>query len=67
MYLPRFYRSRITSLEPFLTSEFVHPYHLGESISSFEGYWWVFQVCFAWKFLAANNVDPDETPRFPVA
>lgn len=33
----------------FLTSRFVHPYHLDESISSFRGLWWMFilPLCFA--------------------
>ena len=54
------------SLNPYLTNGFSHYYQLGESTFTFRGVRSDFYLLshFSMKFLRANRIAPDGTPRF---
>ena len=53
------------SVNPYLTNEFSHRYQLGESTFIFRGVRdeFYFLSHFSLKFLCANRIAPDGTPR----
>ena len=54
-----------TEFNPYLMNEFSHSYLLGESTFMFRGVRsdFYFLSCFSMKFLCANRIAPDGTPR----
>ena len=53
-----------TQLYPYLTNGFSHHNHLGESTFSFRGVMSdFFFLSFSMKFLCANRIAPEATPR----